>query len=100
VSNADKLAAGAAMMKTENKERSPAAHSVEQQELIDNVEAARQAVGLAESELDRVIDAIKVAPRVEKKVVSEAVAAALTTLRAAREKLDAASRLLEAATNA
>jgi hypothetical protein len=65
--------------------------------LLENVAAARLAVEAAETELARVINAIEVEPRVEKRVVSEAVSAALGTLRTARTKLEAATDILAAA---
>jgi hypothetical protein len=64
------------------------------QQLLENVAAARRAVAAAEVELDRVIGAIEVSPRVEKQVVSEAVSAALLTLRKALANLEAAMDIL------
>jgi hypothetical protein len=66
--------------------------------LKENVAEASRAVEAAESELARVIDAIEVAPRVEKQLVSSAVSGALGTLRTARTKLDAATEILAKAT--
>jgi hypothetical protein len=62
--------------------------------LVENVAAARLAVEAAEAELDRVISAIESAPRVEKQVVSEAVATALATLRTAVANLEAVQNML------
>ena len=62
--------------------------------IVEKVAAARQAVETAETELDRVISAIEGAPRVEKQLVSEAVATALTTLRTALANLETVQNLL------
>ena len=62
--------------------------------IVENVAAARRAVEAAEVELDRVIGAIESAPRVEKQLVSAAVAAALATLRKALVNLEAAQTML------
>jgi hypothetical protein len=62
--------------------------------IVEKVAAARQAVETAEDELDRVIGAIQGAPRVEKQLVSEAVSAALATLRTALANLEAAQSML------
>jgi len=62
--------------------------------IVENVAAARQAVEAAEVELDRVIGAIEGAPRVEKQLVSAAVAAALATLRTALVNLETAQNML------
>ena len=62
--------------------------------LVENVTAARRAVEAAEAELDRVIGAIESAPRVEKQLVSAAVAAALATLRTALANLETVQKIL------
>jgi hypothetical protein len=62
--------------------------------IVDSVAAARRAVEAAEAELDRMIGAIEAAPRVEKQLVSAAVAAALATLREALSNLEAAESML------
>jgi hypothetical protein len=62
--------------------------------LVENVAAARLAVEAAEAELDRVVSAIESAPRVEKQLVSEAVAAALATLRTALANLETVQNML------
>ena len=67
--------------------------------IVENVAAARRAVEAAEAELDRVIGAIEAAPRVEKQLVSVAVAAALATLREALVKLEAAQSMLASSHN-
>jgi hypothetical protein len=67
--------------------------------IVENVAAARRAVEAAEAELDRVIGAIEAAPRVEKQLVSAAVAAALATLREALAKLESAQNMLASSRN-
>ena len=64
------------------------------EQILENVAAARRAVAAAEAELDRVMGAVVVAPRVEKQLVSEAVSGALTTLRKALANLEAAIDIL------
>lgn len=62
--------------------------------ILEKVAAARQAVERAEAELDRVMGAIEGAARVEKQLVSVAVAAALATLHTALANLEAAQNML------
>jgi hypothetical protein len=62
--------------------------------ILENVAAARRAVETAEAELDRVLGAIEHAARVEKQLVSTAVAAALARLRMALANLEAAQKIL------
>ena len=62
--------------------------------ILEKVAAARRAVETAEAELDRVVGAIEGAARVEKQLVSAAVATALATLRTALANLEAAQSLL------
>jgi hypothetical protein len=67
--------------------------------IVEKVAVARRAVEAAEAELDRVIGAIEAAPHVEKQLVSQAVANALTTLREAMANLEAAESILASSRN-
>ncbi|KYF51415.1 hypothetical protein BE08_32235 [Sorangium cellulosum] len=55
--------------------------------LLEKVTAAKQEIADAESNLERALREIQVAPRADKTTVSEVVQAAFTKLRAARTNL-------------